>query len=261
MKGRDFTEHDERGDPLVVVVNQAFARKYLAGDDPIGKRIRPGLGKPPTPLREIVGVVGDARQSPFGIEPDPIYYLPYKQLPWFVGTIAVRGVIPPSEIESSARAALASLDRLVPMRRVRTGADLMAEVIAPTRFLTVLMGTFSLFAVLLTVAGLHGLLSYMVFKRRREIGVRIALGATRADAIGLVWRRALLLMASGLILGTAGAVGLGRVVGSLVSGTSAGLPVVIGAAWGVMAVTGAIAAFVPAARAASVEPMQALRSE
>ena len=109
--------------------------------------------------------------------------------------------------------------------------------------------------------GLYGLLSYMVVKRRREIGVRIALGANRTDAIGLVWRRALLLVASGLVLGSAGAVGIGRVVNSLVSGIPAGMPAVIAVAWGVMAVTAAIAAFVPAVRAASVEPMQALRSE
>ncbi len=147
------------------------------------------------------------------------------------------------------------------MRRVRTGADLATEVVAPARFLTVLMSGFALIAVLLTVAGLYGLLSYMVVKRRREIGVRIALGANRADTIGLVWRRALLLVASGLILGSAGAVAVGRVVNSLVSGIPAGMPAVIAVAWAVMAVTAAIAAFVPAVRAATVEPMQALRSE
>ena len=114
VKGRDFTEQDQRDTPLVVVVNQAFAHKYFPGEDPIGKRIQPGVGKPPTPLREIVGVVGDARQSPFGIDPNTIYYLPYKQLPWFIGTIVVRAAIPPAAVESAARAALTDLDRQVP---------------------------------------------------------------------------------------------------------------------------------------------------
>jgi ABC-type antimicrobial peptide transport system permease subunit len=134
-------------------------------------------------------------------------------------------------------------------------------VIVPARFLTVLLGSFAAIAVLLTVTGLYGLLSSMVAKRQREIGVRIALGAARGEVIGLVWRRAVLLVTTGLILGSAGAYGVARLLGSLESGSSSGLPAILGGACCILAMTSAVAAFVPAARAASVDPMQAFRSE
>jgi predicted permease len=261
LKGRDFSERDDAETTPVLVVNQAFARKYFPGEDVIGKRIQPGAGRPPTPRREIVGVVGDAKQAGLGMDSDPIYYFPYKQLPWRIGTIVLRTAVPPLEVESTARAALASLDPQVPMRQVRTGEGLSAAVIAPARFLTVLMGGFAAVALLLTVAGLYGVLSYMVAKRRREIGVRIALGAGRGKVIGIVLLRAALLVITGLILGSAGALGVARLLGNMVFGIPGGISTIVAGACSVMAITSSVAAFVPAARAASVDPMQALRSE
>ncbi len=261
LKGRDFSERDDAGAPPVLMVNQAFARKYFPGRDVIGKRIQPGAGRPPTKVREIVGVVGDAKQAGLGTDSDPIYYFPYKQLPWRIGTIVLRTAVPPLGVESAARAALASLDRQVPMRQIRTGEELSAAVIAPARFLTVLMGSFAAIALLLTVAGLYGVLSYMVAKRRREIGVRIALGAGRREVIGIVWRRAALLVTAGLILGSAGAFAVGRLLDNAAFGLPEGLPMILAGACGAMAIISSVAAFVPAARAASVDPVQALRSE
>jgi putative ABC transport system permease protein len=260
LRGRDFTQRDAAGGPAVLVVNQAFARKHFPGENAIGKRIQPGAGRPPI-MREIVGVVGDAKQGVLGTDADPIYYFPYKQLPWGIGTIVLRTAVPPLEVESAARAALASLDRQVPMRQIRTGEGLSAAMMTPVRFQTVLMGSFAAIALLLTVAGLYGVLSYMVAQRRREIGVRIALGAGRRDVIAIVLRRAVLLVMPGLILGSAGAFGVGRLLGSVAVGVAASIPVVVAGACGVIAMTGAMAAFVPAARAAAVDPMQALRSE
>jgi putative ABC transport system permease protein len=261
LKGRDFSDRDDGAAAPVLVVNQAFARKFFPGEDALGKRVQPGAGRPPVPMREIVGVVGDAKQSGVGTDADPIYYLAYKQLPWRLGTIVVRTAVPPLEIEAPARAVLASLDPQVPMRLIRTGEELSSAVIVPARFLTVLLGSFAAIAVLLTVTGLYGLLSSMVAKRQREIGVRIALGAARGEVIGLVWRRAVLLVTTGLILGSAGAYGVARLLGSLESGSSSGLPAILGGACCILAMTSAVAAFVPAARAASVDPMQAFRSE
>jgi predicted permease len=260
LKGRDFNERDNASTPAVLVVNQAFARKFFPGEDPIGKRIQPGAGKLPI-MREIVGVVGDARQTAFGTDPDPIYYFAYKQLSWGIGTIVLRTTVPPSNLESAVRATLADLDRQVPVRQLRTGDELSAAIIAPARFLTVLMSSFAAIALLLTVTGLYGVLSYMVARRQREIGVRMALGAGRAGAIGIVSRRAALLVTPGLILGAAGAFAIGRLLGNVVFGVPAGIPLIIVGACCVMAMTSAVAAFVPAARAASVDPMQALRSE
>jgi putative ABC transport system permease protein len=261
LKGRDFSERDDAGAPPVLVVNQAFARKYFPGEDVIGKRIQPGAGRPPTPMREIVGIAGDAKQAVLGTDSDPIYYFPYKQLPWRIGTIILRTAVPPVEVESAARAALASLDRQVPMSQIRTGEGLSAAVIAPARFLTVLMGSFAAIALLLTVAGLYGVLSYMVARRRREIGVRIALGAGRGEVIGIVLLRAALLVTTGLILGSAGALGVARLLGNIEFGVPGGIAVIVAGACCMMAITSSVAAFVPAARAASVDPIQALRSE
>jgi len=212
-------------------------------------------------MREIIGVVGDARQSVLGTDVDPIYYFPYLQLPWSIGTIVLRTAVPPLQVESAARAALANVDRQVPIRQIRTGAELSAAIIAPARFLTVLMGSFAAIALFLTVVGLYGVLSYMVAKRRREIGVRIALGAGRRDVLGIVLRRAGLLVMAGLILGSAGAFGIGRLLGNLVLGVTAGIPMIVASGCCVMAMTSAVAAFLPAAQAASVDPIEALRSE
>ncbi len=260
LKGRDFTERDDAAGPPVLVVNQAFARKYFPGEDVIGKRIQPGLGRSPV-MREIVGVVGDAKQAVLGTDSDPIYYFSYKQLPWGIGTIVLRTAVPPLELVSAARAALANVDRQAAMSQIRTGEGLSAAVIAPARFQTVLMGGFAGIALLLTVVGLYGVLSYMVARRRREIGVRIALGAGRREVIGIVWRPAALLVTAGLIIGSAGAFGVGRLVGSGLFEVPAGLPLIVAGACCVMALTSAAAAFVPAARAASVDPIEALRSE
>jgi putative ABC transport system permease protein len=196
-----------------------------------------------------------------GADADPIYYFPYKQLPWSIGTVVLRTAVPPLEVESAARAALTSLDRQVPMRLIRTGEGLSAAMIAPARFQTVLMGSFAAIALLLTVAGLYGVLSYMVAKRRREIGVRIALGAGRGEVIGIVLRRAAVLVTTGLILGSAGAFAAGRLLGNLVFGVPGGIPTIVAGACCVLAMTSSVAAFLPAARAASVDPIEALRSE
>jgi predicted permease len=261
LLGRDFNERDDARALPVLVVNQAFARRYFPGQNAIGKRIRPGVGPPPALIREIVGVVGDAKQAVLGTDADPIYYFPYKQLPWRIGTIVLRTTVPPLEVAPAAREALASVERGASMSQIRTGEGLAAAVLAPARLVTVLMGGFAALALLLTAAGLYGLLSYMVVRRRREIGVRTALGAKRGEVIAIVLRRAALLLIVGLIVGSAGGVGVGRVLANLLNGVPAGIPTVVAVACCVMSIAGFVAAFVPAVQAASVNPIEALRSE
>lgn len=260
LNGRDFSERDNAEAPPVLVVNQAFARKYFPGEDVIGKRIQPGIGQTPI-MREIVGVVGDAQQVALGADSDPIYYVAYKQLPWSIGTIVLRTAVPPREVESASQAVLASLDRQVPMHQIRTGKELSARAIAPMQFLTTLMGGFAAVALLLTGAGLYGVLSYVVARRRGEIGVRIALGAGRKEVLGLVFRQAMQLVAAGLILGLVIAAACGRLLKTMMYGIRPGDPVILAGACCVLVITGIAAAYIPAARAASVDPMQALRSE
>ena len=153
LMGRDFGERDDARALPVLMVNQAFARKYFPGRDVIGKRIQPGAGAPPLLMREIVGVVGDARQAVLGTDSDPIYYFPYKQLPWRIGTIVLRTAVPPLELAPAAREVLASLDRAASMSQIRTGEGLSAAVTAPARLVTVLMSSFAALALLLTWPG------------------------------------------------------------------------------------------------------------
>jgi putative ABC transport system permease protein len=261
LDGRDFTQRDNAAAPPVVIVNRAFARKFFPGQDVIGRRIRAGVGPTPPPFREIIGLVTDAQQSVVGTEPDPIYYFPYKQLPWSVGTIALRTTIPPLQIDPAVRAAVAGLDSNVPVDRVRPGEELSDFVTQPARFVTLLMSGFAAIAVLLTAAGLYGVLSYTVARRRREIGVRIALGATRAEIVQIVTRRATALVVVGLVLGGGISVVAVRLIAATMFAIPVGAPVLVGVGCGVLAVTSVLATLGPALRAASGDPLHALRSE
>ena len=212
-------------------------------------------------MREIVGIVGNALQAPWAADPDPIYYFPYKQLSWGIGTIVMRTELPPLQLQSAAQAALTSLDREAPMYRVRTGEERSAMAFTLQRFLMVLAASFAGIAMALTVVGLHGLLSYAVAKRRREIGLRMALGAERAEVLGLVLRQAGGLVLVGLILGLAAAAVVQRLLAGVLFGIRPGDPAFILIAAGLVVAGGLVAAYVPAVRAASVDPIQALRSE
>jgi predicted permease len=262
-KGRDFTERDDAAAPRVLIVNEAFARKFFPGEDAIGKRIQPGAtnGREGTRLREIVGVVGDARQDALGTGSDPIYYFPYKQLSWGIGTIVLRTAGAPEQMEAAARSVLASADPEAPMFQVRTGRGMAAHAVAGPLFQTVLMGSFAAIALLLTVGGLYGVLSYGVARRRRELGVRIALGAGRKGVVALVLRDAMRLVIGGLVPGVAIAMAGGRLLASMVFGLQLGTAQILAIACGLMVITGVAAAYLPAARAAAVDPIETLRSE
>jgi putative ABC transport system permease protein len=247
----------------VLVVNEAFAQKFFPGEDALGKRIEPGAtnGKEGPQLREIVGIVGNAKQTPLRAESDPIYYFPLRQLSWGIGEIVLRTDVPPRQVEPLARRAVAALDPEVPMYDVRTGEERAAQAVALPRFLMLLMGGFALTALLLTAVGLFGVLSYSVARRRQEIGVRIALGAARRDVIGLVFREALTLVTAGLLLGLACALATTRILAGVLFQVEPRSPVAMAVASGVLLAAGVAAAYLPAARAASVEPVQALRAE
>ena len=261
-KGRDFTQGDDLQALRVVIINEAFARKFFPGEDAIGKRIKPGAtnGKEGMVMRQIVGIVGNARQVPWSPSDDPIYYLPYKQVSWWFGTMVVRTAIPPLKVEPAARAALMSLDREAAMYQVRTGDERSAIAYSMQRFLIVLMASFAA-ALLLTVAGIYGLLSYAVALRRPEIGLRIALGAGRREVLGMILQQAGRLVVLGIVLVPAGAAGAQRLLESIVFGVRAGDPVFLLSAGAVIVMAGLAAAYLPALRAASVDPMEALRSE
>jgi putative ABC transport system permease protein len=264
LRGRDFNEQDTRDTDLVVVVNQALARQHFGGiENAIGKRIKPGVGKV-AEFRRIIGVVGDAVQAPLGATgADPIYYFPYRQLTWSLGSIAIRtnGLLSMQEVEAGARAAVSALDRQAAVHQVRTGRNRMALAFAPIQFLATLMTVFAGIALLLAGAGLYGVLSYAVTQRRSEIGVRLAMGAARMNVVAMVFRQAMWLVAVGIVLGVAGALAASRLLKTVTFGIRPGDPLVLVGACMILLITAAAAAYLPSMRAASVDPMRALRSE
>jgi len=262
-QGRDFTDRDDERSAPVLIVNRAFADRFFPGENPIGKRIQPGAtNKNQKPMmREIVAVVGDARQSPLGLDRDAIYYFPYRQLSWFVPAIVVRTSGPLTELAPTIRGLVAEIDASVPVEGMRTMKELMSMSMAGPRLLTGLLGTFAFIALVLTAVGLYGVVGYAVAKQTREIGVRIALGATRRSVTRAVIARAAILVGIGMALGLAGSLAAGRVLASVLTNFPVHNLRVLVIACVTLASCAAAASFLPARRAASIDPLQALRSE
>jgi putative ABC transport system permease protein len=262
VEGRGFTERDDDVSPPVIIVNQAFAERFFPGVRAVGKRIEPGAtSRRGSMMREIVGVVGNARQAALGPTPEPIYYFPFKQMPWGPPSIVIRTSVPPLTLESSFRQVASSLDEDVPLDQIETLDDTFASQVAGPRLQVMLMGSFALIALLLTAAGLYGLLSYAVQRRTREIGVRIALGASGGTVVRMVLRRAAALVLTAVPVGLAGAFATGRLLNNLISEPGPGslLPLMLPCA--LVAITAGIAAYLPARRAASIDPASALRAD
>jgi len=263
LRGRFFTERDDAEAPRILIVNKAFADKYFPGEDVLGKRITSGAGapgRPPSP-EEIVGVVGSAKLFALDAEPEPMYYFPYKQLPWRPPTVVVRSAVPPQTLESAVRAQVAALDPAVPVFQVSTMEELLATQLTEERFHTLLLVCFAGVALLLTMVGLYGVMAYSVTRRTREIGVRIALGASRPAVLSMVIKEAAVLLAAGLALGFAASLATDRLLESLLFGAAPLDLGVLGLSVLLVAFTGLLAAYLPARRAAKVDPIVALRRE
>jgi putative ABC transport system permease protein len=264
LRGRPFTQHDDSHSPRVLIVNQAFANKYFPGEDVIGKRITPGAtgpGETKESVHEIVGVVGSAKLFALDAEPQPIYYFPYRQLVWQAPVTMLRTSVAPRALESAIREQVSALDPLVPVFQVRTMDDLLAVQVSEPRFHTLLLACFAGIALLLTMVGLYGLMAYSVTRRTREIGIRMALGASRKMVLTMVLKEVVLLLTVGLVMGLIGALAGDRLLRSMVFGVSTIDLRVIGLSSLIVALTGILAAHVPARRAATVEPTVALRHE
>jgi predicted permease len=268
LAGRTFTDEDDARHPRVVVVNRAFAAKFFPGAKQVlGKVIEPGASSDfdpddgSTKARRIVGIVADVRQSPLGREPEPLYYLPYRQMPWMVPSIVVRVAGSAQNLDADFRRAVASVDPHAPLYDLRTFDAVLATGVSAPRFGTFVLGGFAALALVLVATGLYGVLTYAVLRRTREIGVRMALGASRRAIASLIGGWAARLVAIGIVLGIAGAAAAGELIRRLFVDPEVSPIVPLAAVTGIVLVTAVAAACLPAARAAAVEPTVSLRAD
>jgi predicted permease len=262
VKGRSFTNGDTSGELFVIMINQAFAAKYFPGRDPIGLRMR--TSGPGSPWRTIIGVVGSVRQTSLEAAPVPEVYEPLSQTANDIdgGTsLVVRSSLPPSEVMSDVRATLKTIDPDLALGNLQTMGDLVTAARAQRRFQTTLLSLFSATAMFLGMVGIYGLLAYSVKERTSEIGIRLALGASRPQVLGLFLRQGLTLTVAGLFVGLAGALMLTRLLTSLLYGVTSLDPITFAAASAVLLIVAVVACLVPAGRATTVDPMNTLRCE
>lgn len=265
LRGRDFSVSDDMKAPQVMIVNEAFAKQYFPDENVLGKKLKPGAsnGMPGgPPLREIVGVVGNIRHSGTQREMPPAIYLPVSQLPnWCCLRSVVRTSGDPMDLEPTVRRLVSSMDPNLPVTQVRTMEDLFSLQLAQPRFAMILLGTFAGLALLLTVVGLYGVMAYSVSLRTREIGVRLALGAQRSTVMRMVLHDAAVLLLIGTAIGIVASVASASVLKTTLYGVDPHDPFVLTVVCIAVVLTGFLAAYIPSIRAASIDPMQALRSE
>jgi putative ABC transport system permease protein len=263
LSGRDFSDSDTGKSPPVMIVSRGFAKRFFQTENVIGKKLKPGAGNDGPPVwREIVGVVGDVRHGAMSRDLDPAYYLPANQFPkWCCMYTVVRTHVEPLSLEPAVKNLVASMDRNIPVTDVRAMQDRIGLELAQPRFAMVLLSVFSGLALVLTLVGLYGVMAYSVARRRRDIGVRLALGAPRALVFRMVLQQAALLVFIGIGLGIAATLASGPVLQAYLYGTGARNPLVLIAVCALVAATGLLAAFLPAHRAMQLDPSVALRYE
>ncbi len=258
VRGREFTMRDDTASAPVMIVNTRFAEKMFPGENPIGKQALSSRDE--RVLREIVGVVDDVRYFGANDEVRGLVYVPYKQDSWGGMRIIVRTTGDPTALVAPARRVISGIDRDLAVASVSTMDDAMNVSLAGPRFTTVLLGGFAGVALVLVAVGLYGVLAYGITQRTHEIGIRMALGARSGHVLGMVVREAVVMVALGIIIGTAGALALSRVMTSLLFETSATDPATFVGVVLILGAVGALAAYLPARRATRVDPLIALRA-
>jgi len=257
LQGRVFTEADHAKALPVAVVNRALARRFWSDRNPIGQRISFDDGES---WRTIVGVVGDVKQYGLDSKAADEIYRPFAQYAIGAGNLLVRSDLPPATIEKLVRDSMRAIDPEQPVDGVRTLEEARAESLAPSRLTTTLLGVFAVLALVITAAGIAGILAFSVSQRTHEIGIRMALGAVPGDVRFMILRQAARLVIPGLALGLMGALVLTRVLTGLLFGVEPTDPATFVAVSLLLLGVAAVACFVPARRATEIHPMVALRS-
>jgi putative ABC transport system permease protein len=255
LAGRTLEDRDETPDPTAVMVNQSFARRWFPGRDPIGHRISFDEGKS---WAQIVGVAVDVKQHGLESEPADEIYANVGGSSDLRLALRSRGAAP--AIERMVRDTVRDLDPQQPVSEVSTLLEVRRDALAPPRLTALLLIGFALVALAITAAGIGGVIAYSVSQRTQEMGIRLALGARPSEVLGLVLRQGMALVAVGLAIGSVGGVVLSRAMAGLVFGIAPNDPTTYAAGAGLIAAVGAAACFLPARRAAAVDPMISLRS-
>jgi predicted permease len=262
VSGREFSESDRSDSPKVAIVNEKLARRYFAGRNPIGQRLAIGGGNGVRPNIEIVGVVKDTKHASIREEIHPFMYLPYAQDPDLgSGTFYVHTSQDPSALAATLRRTVQGFDPNLPVFDLRTLAEQADESVYTDRLLTIFSLCLGLLAALLAAIGLYGVLTYMVTRRTHELGIRMALGATPMNVTWLVLKEVVRMAATGLAIGLLAAFGLGRMIESQLFGVKASDPLVFAISTVLLAGVAMLAGWLPARKAAGVDPMIALRYE
>lgn len=257
LRGRNIGRQDSASAPYVALINNALAKRYFAGQDPIGQKINWDGWK------TIVGVAANTRQVSLDLAPAPELYFPAVQRPGDISgmTFVISTRVDPKSITHAVTAAIQSVDLIQPVFGVKTMEQVVSDSLSNRRLYTWLLGVFSALALTLPSAGIYDVMSYLVTQRTQEFGLRMALGASTHNVLGMVLRQALLLVGAGLAIGLAEALGVMRVLTNFLFGvkpidvpTFAGLSVVL-------TLVALLAAYLRALRATRVDPMEALRHQ
>ena len=259
IRGRFFTERDNQDAPRVMIINETMARRYFPDEDPIGKRILITQG--PETFREIVGIVGDVKQYGLDTETTAQTYEPYLQQPFSFMTLVVRATTDATSLGAAVRSQVLAVDKDQPVSSIETLEKLVSDSVARQRFSMTLLGVFAGVALVLAAVGIYGVMAYAVTQRTHEIGIRMALGAQDVDVLRLVIGQGMILALIGVACGLIGAFALTRLMSSLLFGVRATDPFVFAGVALLLAGVALVACYIPARRAARVDPNVALRYE
>jgi putative ABC transport system permease protein len=261
LKGRAFTEADSEKAPTVTVINETMARRFWPGEEPIGKRLKQGWPEDKSPWREVVGVVSDVKVNGVDQETPLQSYLPLAQEPAGGLALVVRTEGAPLLLAATVEQTIHSIDKDLPVFNARSMDQLLDNAIARQRLTMVLLTGFAVVALLLAAVGIYGVVSYSVSLRTHEIGIRMALGAQAGDVLKLIAGQGMMLALIGVVIGLGASLALTRLMESLLFGVSATDPATFVVIALLLAGVALLACYIPARRAAKVDPMVALRYE
>src|SRR5579859_6840590 len=259
--GRTFDRHDDSSATRVAVISEAMARVYFPNQNPLGKRLTFGFPPDSWAPREIVGIVGDVRDVSLGQEPGPMMYVPYAQAPFWGANMVVKSTLSLASVAAVIRREVQKMDKDLPVTEVVMMPDVIEASVEQPRFRTLLLGVFAGMALALAAIGIFGVISYSVSCRTNEIGIRVALGAQRADVLRQVLTEGAKLALVGLVAGLLGSLAATRLMGTLLFGVKASDPLTFAAVAAILASVTLAACYIPARRATRVDPIVALRYE